>query len=66
MNHPLTYRGFKHFQSSYDTDRRGTILSVNHDPGKWPTYFGYTLMAIGFLITLTRGTLWLRRPRRSA
>jgi hypothetical protein len=63
MNHPLTYRGYKHFQSSYDTDRRGTVLSVNYDPGKWPTYFGYTLMGLGFLITLTRGILWMRVPR---
>jgi len=63
MNHPLTYRGYKHFQSSYDSDRLGTVLSVNYDPGKWPTYFGYMLMALGFLITLTRGILWNRLPR---
>lgn len=63
MNHPLTYRGFKHFQSSYDSDRRGTVLSVNNDPGKWPTYIGYTLMTLGFLITLTRGLLWNRHPQ---
>lgn len=60
MNHPLTYRGFKHFQSSYDQDRKGTVLSVNHDPGKWPTYIGYFLISLGFLITLTRGKLWMR------
>ena len=60
MNHPLTHRGFKHFQSSYDTDRRGTILSVNYDPGKWPTYFGYTLIAIGFILVLMRDLIWRR------
>lgn len=60
MNHPLTYRGFKFFQSSYDRDRLGTILSVNHDPGKIPTYLGYTMVGLGFLITLTRGA-WYRR-----
>ncbi len=65
MNHPLTYRGYKHFQSSYDQDRRGTVLSVNHDPGKWPTYAGYTLMTIGFLVTLTRGLVWNRAPKVS-
>ncbi|NNE09217.1 MAG: hypothetical protein HKN20_11705, partial [Gemmatimonadetes bacterium] len=64
MNHPLTYRGFKHFQSSYDQDRLGTVLSVNHDPGKWPTYVGYAMMTLGFLITLTR-SLWYR-PRALA
>jgi cytochrome c-type biogenesis protein CcsB len=62
MNHPLTYRGFKHFQSSYDTDRGGTVLTVSHDPGKWPTYVGYFLMTLGFIITLSRGLLWNRRP----
>jgi len=62
MNHPLTYRGFKHFQSSYDRDRHGTILSVTHDPGKWPTYDGYFLVGLGFLVTLTRGLVWNRTP----
>jgi hypothetical protein len=31
MNNTLTYKGYKFFQSSYDTDEMGTILSVNHD-----------------------------------
>ncbi|MDH3215595.1 MAG: cytochrome c biogenesis protein ResB [Candidatus Krumholzibacteria bacterium] len=64
MNHPLSYRGFKHFQSSYDRDRQGTILSVNRDPGKLPTYIGYTLVGLGFLVTLTRGLIWHRNPAR--
>jgi len=49
MNHVLDYRGYRFFQSSYDMDEKGTVLSVNHDPGTWPTYLGYLLMAIGFL-----------------
>ncbi|NPA12481.1 MAG: cytochrome c biogenesis protein CcsA [Aquificae bacterium] len=52
MNHTLEYGGYKFFQSSYDPDEMGTILSVNHDPGKIPTYIGYTLMALGFLLNL--------------
>lgn len=48
MNHTLDYRGYKFFQSSYDQDELGTILSVNDDPGKWPTYIGYLLLAVGF------------------
>ncbi|ACZ11517.1 cytochrome c biogenesis protein [Sulfurospirillum deleyianum] len=48
MNHVLDYRGFRFFQSSYDKDEKGTILSVNNDPGKLPTYFGYTLLCLGF------------------
>ncbi len=49
MNHVLDYKGFRFFQSSYDMDERGTILSVNHDPGTLITYIGYILLAIGFL-----------------
>jgi hypothetical protein len=64
MNNPLDYRGFRHFQSSYDQDRRGTVLSVNHDPGKVPTYVGYTLLATGLLVSLTRGIIWYRPARR--
>lgn len=57
MNHPLTYKGYKHFQSSYDQDKRGTVLSVNHDPGKWPTYIGYILIGLGFLLLMFKGLL---------
>ena len=49
MNHVLSYRGYRFFQSSYDTDEQGSILSVNHDPGALPTYAGYLLLLIGFL-----------------
>jgi len=49
MNHVLDYRGFRFFQSSYDMDEQGSILSVNHDPGTLISYLGYLLLAIGFL-----------------
>jgi cytochrome c-type biogenesis protein CcsB len=52
MNNTLDYGGYLFFQSSYDQDEKGTILSVNHDPGKWPTYLGYTLLAIGMFLNL--------------
>ncbi|MCF6200744.1 MAG: cytochrome c biogenesis protein ResB, partial [Hydrogenimonas sp.] len=52
MNNTLEYGGFKFFQSSYDQDEKGTVLSVNHDPGKWPTYIGYTLLALGLFLNL--------------
>ncbi|MCB0476020.1 MAG: c-type cytochrome biogenesis protein CcsB, partial [Flavobacteriaceae bacterium] len=53
MNHILNYRGYRFFQSSYDRDEKGTILSVNHDaPGTIVTYIGYLLMAIGMIITI--------------
>jgi cytochrome c-type biogenesis protein CcsB len=49
-NNPLALSlGYKFFQSSYDLDEKGTILEVNKDPGKWPTYFGYFLLCVGFV-----------------
>lgn len=47
MNHILDYKGFRFFQSSYDQDEMGTVLSVNNDPGTLITYIGYLLLAIG-------------------
>ncbi|NOX15827.1 MAG: cytochrome c biogenesis protein CcsA [Epsilonproteobacteria bacterium] len=52
MNHILSYGGYKFYQSSYDQDEMGTILSVNHDPGKWPTYLGYFLLGLGLFLNL--------------
>ena len=47
MNHILDHRSYRFFQSFYDPDEKGTVLSVNHDPGTIPTYIGYTLLALG-------------------
>lgn len=53
MNNTLNYKGFKFFQSSYDNDEQGTILSVNHDLlGTWITYLGYVLLVLGFILSL--------------
>jgi len=53
MNNILNYRGYRFFQSSYDTDEQGTVLSVNHDYwGTLVTYVGYLLMLIGMVLTL--------------
>ena len=52
MNHTLEYGGYKFFQSSYDPDEKGTVLSVNHDPGKIPTYIGYIMLALGLFLNL--------------
>ena len=52
MNHVLDHRNYRFFQSSYDPDEKGTILSVNHDPGTLPTYIAYLLMGIGMLWSL--------------
>ena len=52
MNHILDHRNYRFFQSSYDGDEKGTVLSVNHDPGTWPTYIGYILLTIGMIWSL--------------
>lgn len=52
MNHILDYDNFRLFQTSYDPDERGTILSVNHDPGTKMTYLGYLLLSIGLIWSL--------------
>ncbi|MDD3505172.1 MAG: cytochrome c biogenesis protein CcsA [Sulfurimonas sp.] len=52
MNNVLDYGGYLFFQSSYDKDEKGTVLSVNHDPGKWPTYIGYIMLGIGMFLNL--------------
>jgi len=53
MNNVLNYRGYRFFQSSYDPDEKGTVLSVNHDVlGTVITYIGYFLMVLGMLATI--------------
>jgi len=50
MNHVLDYEGYRFFQSSFDPDEKGTVLSVNHDFwGTWITYIGYFLLYFGLM-----------------
>jgi cytochrome c-type biogenesis protein CcsB len=52
MNNVLNYQGYRFFQSSYDSDELGTVLSVNHDKwGTMVTYLGYLLLALGMIFT---------------
>ena len=51
MNNVLNYKGYRLFQSSYDKDEKGTILSVNHDWwGTLITYIGYSFLGLGFIL----------------
>jgi cytochrome c-type biogenesis protein CcsB len=50
MNRTMHEGNFLFFQSSYFPDESGTVLSVNNDPGKWPTYIGYFLLTLGLLL----------------
>jgi cytochrome c-type biogenesis protein CcsB len=52
MNNILEHRGYRFFQSSYDRDEKGTILSVNNDPGTLPSYIGYFLLSLGMFWSL--------------
>ena len=52
MNNILEHRGYRFFQASYDRDEKGTVLSVNNDPGTLPSYIGYLLLAIGMFWSL--------------
>ena len=68
MNHILNYKGFRFFQSSYDQDQRGTVLSVSHDFwGTFISYLGYLFMTLGMILTLlnkqSRFRFLIRRSR---
>ena len=53
MNNILKYKGYRFYQSSYDPDEKGTILSVNHDlAGMLVTYTGYALLFIFIILAL--------------
>ncbi|OFX20052.1 MAG: hypothetical protein A2033_01735 [Bacteroidetes bacterium GWA2_31_9] len=57
MNNVLDHDGYRFFQSSYDRDEKGTVLSVNHDfLGTWITYIAYIILCIGFILTLFNKT----------
>lgn len=53
MNNVLDIEGYRLFQSSFDRDERGTILTVNYDlPGRTVTYTGYVILLFGWLFSL--------------
>ena len=54
MNEPLKHKGFTFYQASFEQDQSGapsaSVLSVNHDPGRWIKYLGSLLLVLGTLI----------------
>ncbi len=53
MNNIMKYNGYRFYQSSYDRDEQGTVLSVNHDPaGLIVTYTGYALLFLFIILSL--------------
>ena len=52
-NNVLDYDGYRFFQTLYDDDEKGTILSVNHDfYGTLISYIGYFILGLGFIVLL--------------
>ncbi len=50
MNHILACQGYRFYQTSYDNDLRGTILTVSYDPVGLPlTYAAYALLALSMM-----------------
>ncbi|MCX6223791.1 MAG: cytochrome c biogenesis protein CcsA [Bacteroidia bacterium] len=71
MNNILKHKGYRFFQSSYDNDEQGTVLSVSNDAlGTGVTYTGYFLMFAFIILSLfapgSRFKKLLRESRKSA
>ncbi|MDR3046705.1 MAG: cytochrome c biogenesis protein CcsA [Bacteroidales bacterium] len=58
VNHPVTFHGYRFYQTSYDSDGNGTLFSVVYDPiGTSLTYCGYALLIfsmIGYFVKKIR------------
>jgi cytochrome c-type biogenesis protein CcsB len=53
MNNILDHGGYRFFQSSFDPDEKGTVLSVSHDFwGTNITYFGYFMLYFALMAIL--------------
>ncbi|MBI9069585.1 MAG: c-type cytochrome biogenesis protein CcsB [Salinivirgaceae bacterium] len=62
MNNILKLDGFRFYQSSYDKDEKGSILSVNYDGlGTTVTYIGYFLLFLGILWSMLNKNTFLRK-----
>ena len=66
MNHVLDHKGYRFFQSSFDPDEKGTVLSVNHDFwGTSITYLGYFMLFFGLMaIMFTKGSRFADLKRK--
>ncbi|WP_299231775.1 cytochrome c biogenesis protein CcsA [uncultured Bacteroides sp.] len=51
MNKVISVQGYRLFQTAYDEDEAGTILTVSYDPiGMTITYIGYTILLLGIIL----------------
>ena len=59
MNHIAVVEGYRFYQTSFDRDMKGSILTVTYDPyGTGITYIGYGLLIVSAILLLV-----LRTPR---
>lgn len=55
MNRVASAKGYRFYQSSYDSDGAGSVMTVTHDPiGIAVTYCGYVLLFAGMLLLASR------------
>ena len=65
MNHPLRYRGYSLFQSSYiDGEPQTTVLSVRNDPGCPLVYAGFLIVIAGVVTMFIQHSKPRRKGRR--
>lgn len=51
MNNVFTYRHYRFYQSTYDSDKQGATFAVSHDPyGIAITYGGYAMLLVCLLL----------------
>lgn len=66
MNNVLTTHGYRFYQTSYDPDGLGSVITVARDPwGMTVTYTGYVLAILGLILTLANPRGRFRRLLRS-
>jgi len=68
MNEPLKHDGFTFYQASFERDETGqpvvSILSVNHDPGRWIKYLGSLLIVLGATILFYfKRVQWMKKRK---
>lgn len=69
MNNVFDIKGYRLFQSSFDKDEKGSVLTVNFDSaGRMITYTGYIILFAGLVLSLVepdgRFRLLYRRLKR--
>lgn len=65
MNNILKMHGYRFYQSSYDKDEKGTVLSVNYDTlGTTVTYIGYFLLIAGIILSMINKNTFFRKTKK--